>query len=309
MVWSGTSDERGLAMLPGTSRLLAQPGPADEDEGVEEMDSYRAQRLIAVVEKNGDMATVDGNWANGIQIWNFGVEEDRQSGTTRIRGLIQSDRGIYRPGETVHFKGLAREIAIGRAPAVPTGASVAVAVSDSRGTEVFVKKLPLTRFGGFSFDLPLAAEASTGDYTVQARLKGQTFRETFQVEEFRKVSFEVKVTSPVRHGMLGDKLAFQVAADFLFKAPVPERQGDLGRAAAPALARVPRVPELRLRRLRRARRLLLVVGRGEREHVVRLRRRGQDRRQRQARLLGARPADEVRRPARLPGPRRRHRRV
>ena len=66
-----------------------------------------------------------------------------------------------------------------------------------------------------------ADEATTGDYTVQARLKGQTFRETFQVEEFRKVSFEVKVTSPVRHGMLGDKLAFQVAADFLFKAPVP----------------------------------------------------------------------------------------
>jgi uncharacterized protein YfaS (alpha-2-macroglobulin family) len=221
VVWSGSSDERGLAMLPGTTRLLGQPGPADEAEGVEEMDSFRAQRLIAVVEKNGDMAAVDGNWSNGIQIWNFGVEEDRQSGTTRIRGLIQSDRGIYRPGETVHFKGLAREIAIGRAPAVPTGSSVAVSVSDSRGSEVFKKKLPVTRFGGFSFDLPLAAEATTGDYTVQARLKGQTFRETFQVEEFRKVSFEVKVTSPVRHGMLGDKLAFQVAADFLFKAPVP----------------------------------------------------------------------------------------
>ncbi len=227
MVWSGTSDERGLAMLPGTTRLLKQPGPGDRDaiegeEGTEEMDSYRAQRLIAVVEKGGDMAAVDGNWANGIQIWNFGAEEDRQSGTTRIRGLIQSDRGIYRPGETVHFKGLAREIAIGRAPAVPTGAPVAVAVSDSRGTEIFKKKLPLTRFGGFSFDLPLSAEATTGDYTVLAQLKGQSTRETFQVEEFRKVSFEVKVQSPARHGMLGDKLAFQVAADFLFKAPVPD---------------------------------------------------------------------------------------
>ena len=32
VVWSGSSDERGLAMLPGTTRLLGQPGPADEAE-------------------------------------------------------------------------------------------------------------------------------------------------------------------------------------------------------------------------------------------------------------------------------------
>jgi alpha-2-macroglobulin len=228
-VWSGTSDERGLAMLPGTTQLLKQPSPGDregvegegEDEG-EEMDSYRSQRLIAIVEKAGDMAAVDGNWANGIQIWNFGVPEDRRSGTTRVRGLIQSDRGIYRPGETVHFKGLVREIAIGRAPAVPTAAPAHVTVTDSRGTKLHDKKLPLTRFGGFSFDLPLAEEAATGDYTVHAEVKGQVFRETFQVEEFRKVTFEVDVTSPVRHGSLGDKLNFQVAADFLFGAPVKD---------------------------------------------------------------------------------------
>ena len=228
-VWSGQSDERGLAMLPGTTQLLRKPGTGDradvEGEGDgegEEMDGYRSQRLIAVVEKGGDMAAVDGNWANGIQIWNFGVPEDRRGGTTRIRGLIQSDRGIYRPGETVHFKGLVREIAVARAPAVPTGAPVAVTVTDSRGTQIFSKKLPVTRFGGFSFDLPLAGEASTGDYTVLAQLKGQNFREKFQVEEFRKVTFEVDVATPVRHGMLGEKLGFQVAADFLFGAPVKD---------------------------------------------------------------------------------------
>ena len=64
-----------------------------------------------MVEKAGDLAIVDGNWANGIQLWNFGVPEDRTGGATRIRGFIQSDRGLYRPGESVHFKGIAREIA------------------------------------------------------------------------------------------------------------------------------------------------------------------------------------------------------
>jgi uncharacterized protein YfaS (alpha-2-macroglobulin family) len=225
-VWSGTSDERGLAMLPGTAQLLRpvadRAALQGDGEMSEEMDGYRSQRLIAVVEKDGDMAAIDGNWANGIQTWNFGVPEDRSGGTTRIRGLIQSDRGIYRPGETVHFKGLVRELAVGRAPQVPGGAPVAVTVTDSRGTQVFDKKLPLTRFGGFSFDLPVSEEAPTGDYTVLATLKSQHFRETFQVEEFRKVTFEVDVKAPVRHGRLGEKLAFEVAADFLFGAPVKD---------------------------------------------------------------------------------------
>src|SRR5262249_11207604 len=121
---------------------------------------------------------------------------------------------------TVHFKGLVREIAIGRAPAVPTGAPGAVTVSDSRGTELFAKKLPITRFGGFSFDLALGDEAVDGAQRRLAQAKGGAPPAALQVEEFRKVSFEVKLASPVRHGQLGDKLRFQVAASFLFGAPV-----------------------------------------------------------------------------------------
>jgi alpha-2-macroglobulin len=225
-VWSGTTDQKGVATLPGTTRLLKQATENNhqdvDPEEAEDYYSYRSQRLIAVVEKGGDVAAVDGNWSNGIQTWNFGVEEDRQSGESKVRGLIQSDRGIYRPGETVHFKGIVREIAIGRAPTVPTGAPVAVTVTDSRGSKLFDKKLPVTRFGGFSFDLALGEEAVTGDYQVVAAIKNQTFREAFQVEEFRKVAFEVDVKSPTRHGRLGDKLQFQVKADFLFGAPVKD---------------------------------------------------------------------------------------
>ncbi|HLU66552.1 MAG TPA: MG2 domain-containing protein [Kofleriaceae bacterium] len=215
-VWSGVSDARGLVELPGSARLLRGSGQDD----VHDYYSYRSQRLIAVVEKGDDLAAVDGNWANGIQIWNFGVSEDRSGAETRVRGLIQSDRGIYRPGETVHFKGLVREIAVGRAPRVPSGAPVRVTVRDSRGATLMEKKLPLTRFGGFWFDLPLTEAAPTGDYQVVATIKKQTFRESFQVEEFRKVAFEVDVTAPVRHAALGDKLLFKAQADFLFGAPV-----------------------------------------------------------------------------------------
>ena len=208
--------------MPGTTKLLRQPG-ADDSTGDEDYDdyySYRSQRLIAVVESGDDMGVLDGNWANGIQTWNFGVRTERMSGETRMRGFIQSDRGIYRPGETVHFKGLVREIAVGKAPAVPARAKVEIHVEDSRGQNVLDETMRLSPFGGFAFDLPLTTEANLGDYYVTATVAGQTFRERFSVEEFRKVSFEVGLEGNERHGRLGDKLSFEVDANYLFGAPV-----------------------------------------------------------------------------------------
>src|SRR5690606_20472849 len=111
----------GVIKVP-LGALLKQANPVDDGYGeYGGTDSYRSQRLIAIVEKGGDLAVVDGNWANGLQIWNFGLPEDRRGGATKIRGFIQSDRGLYRPGESVHFKGIAREVTQGLPPRVPAG--------------------------------------------------------------------------------------------------------------------------------------------------------------------------------------------
>jgi uncharacterized protein YfaS (alpha-2-macroglobulin family) len=223
-VHTGTTDADGLVRTPGSATLLEQPGADDtdpiEDEDWEDWDSYRAQRLIAVVEKADDVAVVDGNWANGIQIWNFGVPEDRAGGATKIRGFIQSDRGLYRPGEQVHFKGLVRELSAGRTPRPPAGAPIAIDVSDSRGATVLTTTVTQTRFGGFSFDLPLSEDAALGDYYVAARVGTQTFRERFQVEELRPATFEVKLTGGAPRIRPGERLEVGVDARYLFGAPV-----------------------------------------------------------------------------------------
>jgi len=211
----GTTDARGIARLPGTSQLLRQPGTDEHD-----FESWRAQRLLVVVQRGQDMAVVDGNWQNGIQIWNFGVPTDRSGGKTRVRGFIQSDRGIYRPGEKVHFKGLVREIEVGQPPRVPAGERISVVVKDSRDATLFRQRLALTAFGGFAFDLRLPREASLGDYTVTATTRKQSFVERFQVEEFRKVTYELKLRGSRRHDRLGRRFKLDLGARYLFGAPV-----------------------------------------------------------------------------------------
>ena len=225
-VWVDVTDKDGLIELPGSAKLLAQPSVDDTDEleggegEWEDWDSYRSQRLIAVVEKGKDLAIVDGNWANGIQIWNFGVPEERRGGATQIRGFIQSDRGLYRPGETVHFKGIVREISAGKGPKVPKRTPVAVEVSDSQGGNVFSGEVKMTKFGGFSFDLPIGAEARLGDWYVTAKVEDKVFRERFHVEEFRPATYEVKLEGGAEHARIGERIDLTLDAQYLFGAPV-----------------------------------------------------------------------------------------
>lgn len=228
VVHTGQSDERGVVMVPGSAVMKGQsstndPGASDsgELEGEGDWDSYRSQRMFAVVEKGDDTAVVDGNWSNGIQIWNFGFPEERRGGKVVLRGFIQSDRGLYRPGESVHFKGLLREITAGKPPRVPQKRlPVAVTIEDSRGQVVFTGQSPMSAFGGFSFDFQLAAEASVGDYYVSASAFGQIFRERFSVEEFRTATYEVKAAALTKDPRPGDKVSFAVDARYLFGAPV-----------------------------------------------------------------------------------------
>jgi uncharacterized protein YfaS (alpha-2-macroglobulin family) len=222
--FQGTTGADGLVRLPGRSQLL--PPAKESDQAADEEGYYgyggygaNADRVIAVVETADDMAVVDGNWTDGIEAWNFNVTQTRGE-TTGIRGFIQSDRGIYRPGETVHFKGLVREVAVGKPPAVPQQKAIKVAVESSRGSTLLEKNLTLSSFGGFHFDLPLTVDAPVGDYHVKATLGTQTFRESFSVEEFRAVSFEVEAKAAKRHTRLREPLQVDVAARYLFGEPV-----------------------------------------------------------------------------------------
>jgi uncharacterized protein YfaS (alpha-2-macroglobulin family) len=227
-VHRGTTDRNGLLRLPGSSELLRQRGRGDsqdyDDEGWYDIDHYRQQRLIVVAEKSGDVAAVDGNWANGIQLWNFGVRPDTRTGGRRaVRGFILSDRGIYRPGETVHFKGFVRELAPGQSPQVPSANQLMVHLEDPTGTQISRRRVDLTAFGGFSFDQRLPAHAALGDYRVRATIDDHTFRERFTVQEFRPVPFEIRsMSDETAQPEPGSAVTLHFNATYLFGSPVTD---------------------------------------------------------------------------------------
>ncbi len=161
-------------------------------------------------------------WDAGISIWDFGLRTD-YSGGSDSQAHVYTDRPIYRPDQTVHFKGIVRTDDDGRYR-LPDAETIPVTVQDSQGNELFSQELPLSDFGTFYADLHLDETAPLGAYTILASLPGRSdpARAEFKVAEYRKPEFRVQVTADRNHAVHGETVSVTVQADYYFGAPVAD---------------------------------------------------------------------------------------
>ncbi|HTN00196.1 MAG TPA: MG2 domain-containing protein [Pedobacter sp.] len=115
--------------------------------------------------------------------------------------ILFTDRPIYRPGQTIFYKGLYIDYKDDK-NIVITKEAVEVAFKDVNGKEIEVKELTTNEFGTFqgSFTIPLG------------KLNGSMMLETaygsiqIQVEEYKRPTFEVVFDKPNQHYKLNDSI-------------------------------------------------------------------------------------------------------
>jgi hypothetical protein len=178
------------------------------------------EALFAVGHWGDGLAFCASRWNDGISIWNFGLPTDDSAGAGG-QAHVYTDRPIYRPDQLVHFKGIVRTDDDGRYH-LPEIETVPVTVRDSYGNELFSQDLPLSEFGTFYSDLHLDETAPLGYYEILTSLPGRSepARATFQVAEYRKPEFQVRVTADRDHAVHGETISVTVQADYYFGAPV-----------------------------------------------------------------------------------------
>ncbi len=112
--------------------------------------------------------------------------------TFEHKGKVFTDRGIYRPGEKVHFKGTIRTFSNGQV--LPTGGSVNLRVLNSKGEEVYTSDQVLSPFGTASGEMVIKPHFPLGTYTVYIKYVDYSVSHSFQVEEFRPPRHFSRVT-------------------------------------------------------------------------------------------------------------------
>lgn len=104
------------------------------------------------------------------------------------------DRGLYRPGETVHMRGVFRRVSAKGEASIPNVKTVNFTVNRPNGTRLLEKNLKVNEYGAFDIDftLPEGDEDVTGDYRVVARSGDYRAYSYVECQVFRRDSFEVK---------------------------------------------------------------------------------------------------------------------
>jgi len=134
--------------------------------------------------------------------------------------LLQSDKPLYQPAQTIHLRAVAVRPQDGRPM---TGHEVTFAVADPKGNVVFRQARPLSRFGVAACDFPLADEISLGRYTVTASLPDELAPPAelgLPVERYTLPKFDLKVSTDKGWLTPADPVTVTVDARYFFGKPV-----------------------------------------------------------------------------------------
>jgi uncharacterized protein YfaS (alpha-2-macroglobulin family) len=140
-------------------------------------------------------------------------------------GYIYTDRPVYRPAHTVHFKGILRARS-GEKYSIPAGQQVQVTVQDPNGKQVFQTSALISPLGGVHGDFDLASDAALGYYSISISGKESQYgmHGGFQVEEYKKPEYEVRVIPDKPRVLEGETATATIEAKYYFGEPVAGAQ-------------------------------------------------------------------------------------
>ncbi len=196
---------------PGAEQLGAAFTQAN---GVAWRTLERDDRQVNLAISTEPFAAVQNGWSSGISPWDFQLQAEY--GRLTYRAHIYTDRAIYRPGQTVYFKGVVRteDDVVYK---VPSG-KIHVTVRSPSGEQLLDKDLTLDDYGAFNGEIKLAEGAALGMYSIMAMLAPTrgSFQSTFQVAAYRPPEFEVVVTPDQSEITRGTPTKATVQVKYLF---------------------------------------------------------------------------------------------
>lgn len=197
-----TIPDNGLAQLP-----TKKENPTGHAE----------RQYLAIARQGNDYALSDGGY---YWYW-WGFQEGN-------RAYSYTDRPVYRPGQTVHFKHILRRYDQGVYQPL-ANRKINVKITDSRGGTVYEHALVTDEFGSIAGSVELGDEPPLGMYNTQLTTDGNEGFEigpgaNFRVEEYKKPEFEVTIATERPAYKIGDLMKVNIHGEYYFGGPVPDAE-------------------------------------------------------------------------------------
>ena len=163
-----------------------------------------------------------------MELWRFNIDYTFNPSENTYRAFAATDRGIYRPGETVYIKGLLRVLEGGSFHVPGKDVRGRLVLTDARGEETLKKDITLSStYGTFDTSFVLPAQAHTGYWNLSfvPLVKNKEIEEanawqSFQVEAVKPAEFDVSLRPLASQYLGGDEAQFTVSAKYHFGSPL-----------------------------------------------------------------------------------------
>ena len=165
------------------------------------------------------------NWNNKLYITYNGEElienmlnvySGAEQPKNYLRTVFFTDRAIYRPGQSLYFKGLLYETDNNGHNAIKPNTKTTVQLIDVNGKEVIKQDFTTNEYGTFNGNFTLPQGLLNG----QMRLRNEYDNTYFSVEEYKRPTFEVTMNPITADYVLGDTITMTGTAVALAGYPV-----------------------------------------------------------------------------------------
>jgi alpha-2-macroglobulin len=144
---------------------------------------------------------------------------------------LYTERPIYRPGQVVNFKAILRKDDDVRYSLPDEGTPVKLRLLDSRGNTIENLELRTNHFGTINGTFNISDGAMLGHYQIEANIDGVIASQTFQVEDYRKPDYQIKLTSlqPEKGNKFvrGEEMKVKINAAYYFGEPLANAKLDV----------------------------------------------------------------------------------
>ena len=129
--------------------------------------------------------------------------------------FVETDKPIYKPGQTVHVRLMTLDALLKPWPAAAT-----IEIQDAKGIKVFKKEVSTDEYGMATVDLPLSTEPNLGVWKLTVIAGDQKTQLDVRVEEYVLPKYEVTVDTGRDWLLASDPIKGTVSGEYSFGKPV-----------------------------------------------------------------------------------------
>ena len=219
LVASGVTDSSGLSVIEYEKDSFS-PVRTKWDRN---KPSYYKEGMVVKITKGDDTLYFQPGYGHNRYRWNiYGMNEPWSVTKPVQHAMLFTDRGLYKPGETVTFRGIVQKRSTGEWSPDKGTKCITVPELNNRSKNIYAGDFTLTEEGGFSGEFKIPENTPVGEYRIMFFNSSLENRKRyadrsiyFRVAEFKRAEFQVDISPSEMTYYAGDSISLEAEASFL----------------------------------------------------------------------------------------------